>query len=190
MEIIHKELADLFIEHKYLINEMTNLDVPLPYELQLAGEVCLGEKLKQNIIEYLIKQENQYINQAQNIIKEALTYNITLDKKDVSVLLSNRLVELINKLSQNYTDESIYNQIHKLLRDAGNLKIQLEYTESQNILYDMLQNWLIPFMDYSNSEEEYNTIIAFLDILSAFQISTAKYRDKAKEQLANNPDFW
>lgn len=116
---------------------LTGLGIPLPEPLPCTADFVLNYNLGRAFEQLTIDRDD-----VQNLLKEAATLNVPLNRVSLEFTLRRTLERLMEKIRETQAEFGILQNLEAVVSLAGTLPFEVNLWKVQNIYYEMLQTVL------------------------------------------------
>ncbi len=149
-ESIEGSYREIYENNYNLMNFLQNLGIPLPKPLYIVAEYVLNQDLKRILV-----PEDINLEKLRNLMNEIKKWSITIDTATIRFASESCINPLMEKLSQQPEDLTLFDKIETVLQLLTSLPIKLELWEAQNTYYTITKNLYGAMKDRAENGEEF-----------------------------------
>jgi hypothetical protein len=196
---ISASYAHIYARQKGILQNLRALHLPIPEEFAVPARHTLSRRLLREIERLRNTTKESPYRHSIDIVQTADYLGLKLNVQKVSrifqSMLESRLAALRASLSANVCQELL-----RLTQIGDRLKLELNETPIQNLIYFILQERITPLIDDmlasegdGNYESQYAVLDMVLRLAYRFNFTTKIYKDRLKaveQALSQDPRFW
>ncbi len=139
----------IYEEYKPIMNDLFEMDIPVPQGFQLAAKYFLTGKLKSAMSDFVKSRKNW--KSIIEIIEQSKKLQIYLDKDLITKEIKRHIELLFEQMAENPLENDLLLIINSLLDIINGLELEMEIWCIQNLFYDFFYNKL---PKYPTGQEE------------------------------------
>lgn len=193
---VDKTYEEMYQRCKDTYLTLKQIGVPLPERLVMPAKYALSRLLTEEAESTRSVQGVRSFQKALDAVRMAGLLGIKLDTRRVCSIFQQRIEKNLRALARQFTFD-IAVKIETLVETADRLKLGLDETPIQNLLYTVLQNRVKPAIESILLQPEdvhaYKTVNEVLRIAYRFNFNIKIYKDRLKpyeEQINQDPNYW
>jgi alpha-amylase/alpha-mannosidase (GH57 family) len=132
VEEIETYYRKLYAQHYPMMKALKGIQIPLPKALATPLEFVINTDLRK-----WLEQENLNFEQLKRLVEESQGWPIELDKATIGYFVSERIIALMEKLSQNPHDTSLLENVIKIFEIFEVLSLDLDLWRAQNVYFSV-----------------------------------------------------
>ncbi len=171
---------EVYNEGKNFIIQLINLGINVPVEYKLAAQYTLSNDFNEIFENAVNITDDEIIQKAVDIVKEAKDFQIDIDKNPTNEIFSKQIQLAIYNFMKNFEIHRLEN-ILKMFECASKLDLKIDISEAQNMYFNKIYAKFTTLLDnasqYNTNIEEVREYLFSLLVLGEYlNINTEFYK--------------
>jgi hypothetical protein len=129
----------LYLDNHRAVGALIDTGLKVPWEFRMAAEYVLSRQLNEVVRSQKGSHDPCRYREAQEVVAEAQQRGYRLDQSESEAIFEEMITEGVRSLVKQPTDQGS-RRVIELIDLAHSLEVSLELGESQDILFEMIQN--------------------------------------------------
>jgi len=195
-ENFHRLFSKLYEDNKDLLFTMKDIGIPIPDELRIPAEFILSHQLVSEIEKSQHDFNSKFYKIALGIVEMADRFGFELNTEIPEKIFNQILEKRVKQLSEN-PEFSDCRELNEILQITRNLKLEINETKLQNILFTVLNEKLPALLDSmdgkSLKDNRFEAAACLIQLGFQLNFSVKHWKQKIldiEKKLSEDPAMW
>ncbi len=199
LEQITASYAQIYARHKGILQNLRALHLPIPEEFAVPARHILSHRLLREIERLRNVTKESAYRQCVDIVQTASYLGLKLNVRKASHIFQEMIESRLTSLRKSL-DATICEDLLHFTQMGERLKLDLNEMTTQNLLYFILQEQVIPLIDKlvasgldGSDEAQYGLLDMVLRLAYRFNFNIKMYKDRLKpveQAMSQDPKYW